>query len=67
MVTGTDGRRRRHNAAERVAVLERLASSRKSVSAFCGAESIGSGDAAPLEERDGSGAGAPRSGAERFS
>lgn len=40
MVTGTDGRRRRHTAAERRAVLERLAGSDESVSAFCRAESI---------------------------
>jgi hypothetical protein len=40
MVTDTDGRRRRHNATERRAVLERLAASGLSASAFCGAESI---------------------------
>jgi hypothetical protein len=40
MVTGADGRRRRHNAAERRAVLERLAASGLSASAFCVAESI---------------------------
>jgi len=42
MVTGTDGRRRRHTAAERQALLERLASSEQSVSAFCCEESISS-------------------------
>jgi hypothetical protein len=41
MVTEMGGRRRRHNAAERRAVLDRLASSRQSVSAFCQAKSIG--------------------------
>ena len=40
MVTGTDGRRRRHSGAERRAVLDRLASGDESVSAFFRAESI---------------------------
>jgi len=40
MVTGTDGRRRRHSAAERSAVLKRFSSSGASVAEFCRAESI---------------------------
>lgn len=41
MVTGTDGLRRRHSAAERRAVLKRFASSGASVAEFCRAEPIG--------------------------
>lgn len=40
MVTGTDGRRRRHSAAERRAVLKRFASSGASVAEFCRAQPI---------------------------
>ncbi|MGH8430312.1 MAG: IS66 family insertion sequence element accessory protein TnpA [Solimonas sp.] len=43
MVRESGGRRRRHSAAERRAVLERLARSEQSVSAFCRAESISPG------------------------
>lgn len=40
MVTGTDGRRRRHSAAERRAVLKRYSSSGASVAEFCRSEPI---------------------------
>ncbi|MEK6807384.1 MAG: transposase [Pseudomonadota bacterium] len=43
MVSSSEGRRRRHSAAERRAVLERLASSGERVSAFCRSESINVG------------------------
>lgn len=43
MVSSSEGRRRRHSAAERRAVLERLASSGESVSALCRSESISLG------------------------
>ena len=40
MVTERKGRRRRHNASERRAVLQRLAASDVGMAAFCRAESI---------------------------
>lgn len=40
MVTETDGRRRRHSAAERHAVLTRFSRSGVSLAAFCQSESI---------------------------
>lgn len=40
MVTGTDGRRRRHSAAQRSAVLARYAGSGMSVAEFCRSELI---------------------------
>lgn len=40
MVTERNGRRRRHSAAERRAVLQRLAASDQGVVAFCRSESI---------------------------
>ncbi|MBU0948456.1 MAG: transposase [Gammaproteobacteria bacterium] len=43
MVMQVDGRRRRHSAAERRAVLARFAASEVSVAAFCRSESISVG------------------------
>jgi transposase-like protein len=40
MVTETDGRRRRHSAAERHAVLKRFSESGASLAVFCRSESI---------------------------
>jgi len=40
MVTDTDGRRRRHSAAERSALLARFAASGAGVGTFCRSESI---------------------------
>jgi len=43
MVTGMDGRRRRHDASERCAVLQRFAASDLGMAAFCRSESISVG------------------------
>lgn len=65
MVTEVVGRRRRHSAAERRAVLARFAASGASVAAFCRSESISVGTLRrwqSLSDRDE----APRSAAPGF-
>lgn len=52
MVTERSGRRRRHDAAERHAVLQRLAASDQGVAAFCRAESISVGTLRRWKEAD---------------